>query len=144
MENQDKIDIEKNRVEQARFTSQLVTMGATALGAILYCKPESFPKALESFSRNYACDVTLPFGAYFFLREVFDLGRTTALALSIVPPCLLEVAQGLGLYKGTYDSKDFLAYTGGALVSLAANELIHKVFRRKNKSLDTRLVEPIV
>jgi len=48
------------------------------------------------------------------------------------------------LYKGTYDSKDFLAYTGGALVSLAANELIHKVFRRKNKSLDTRLVEPIV
>ncbi len=49
-----------------------------------------------------------------------------------------EIAQGLELYNGTFDPKDFLAYATGAGLAIAVDKL---TFKKKN--LDTIVKQSI-
>jgi hypothetical protein len=87
---------------------------------------------MENAVHGYAHDVTLPFGVYFFNKLIGSfLGKNEYLnAAYVFLGCsAFEVAQGLGLYHGSFDPKDFLAYAVGTGLAVAVDKL---TFKKKN------------
>jgi hypothetical protein len=89
---------------------------------------------MENLVHGYAHDVTLPFGFYFFNKMIGSpLGKNKWInAACVFLGCsTFEAAQGLGLYHGTFDPKDFLAYAVGAGLAIAVDIIS---FKKKNFS----------
>ena len=81
---------------------------------------------------GYGHDVTLPLGLYFFNKLIdSQLGKNKWVnaAFVFLGCSAMEAAQGLGLYSGTFDPKDFVAYAAGASLAVAMDKL---TFRKKN------------
>ena len=96
---------------------------------------------MENLVHGYGHDVTLPFGLYFLNKLIgFPLGKNEWVnAAYVFLGCsAVETAQGLGLYHGTFDPKDFLAYAAGAGLAIAVDKIS---FKKKN--LDNLVNESI-
>jgi len=93
-----------------------LTSATGALAKTLY--PEGVE--MDAFTRGYLHDMSLVFGGYFALDLSWRHAIKNKLLRNAIPLAgcsLFELAQGVGLYPGTYDNKDFLAY--GAAYGLA-------------------------
>ncbi len=78
---------------------------------------------------SYGADVALPFGAY-YLGKLINLPKIANewvnAAAGFVGCSLFEVGQGLGLYEGTFDPKDFIAYAAGTGLAIGIDKLINR------------------
>ncbi|MBI2146410.1 hypothetical protein HYU22_03655 [Candidatus Woesearchaeota archaeon] len=95
----------------------------------------------EWFTKGYLHDITLPFGLYFFSKLIGSpIGKNKGFnAAYVFLACSAgEAAQGFGLYSGTFDPKDFLAYAAGAGLAVAVDRLTFK-----KKDLDKLVEESI-
>jgi hypothetical protein len=94
----------------------------------LYSNP-----AVADFIMGYQHDITAPIGAYFgltlVLRVMKSVEEKSILYKGILTFCVCaggEIAQGVGLYYGTFDPKDFLAYATGVALAMGADKLTSK------------------
>ena len=89
----------------------------------------------ENLVGGYAHDVLIPTSLYFLLgtrdRIKSKLGKATSIFLGC---SAFEMAQGLGLYHGTFDPNDFIAYASGTVLALGIDALTS---RKNQKSLET-------
>ncbi len=91
----------------------------------------SSSKALHDFNANYGHDFFLPLIVYFCMpRFNEEINPSDAALMTFGVMSAGEIAQYLGLYRGTFDPKDFLAYAAGATTAYAIDKL---VFRKKNE-----------
>jgi len=87
---------------------------------------------VEWFTRGYLHDITLPFGLYFsgkLIGPPFEGNKLANAAFVFLGCSVFEAAQSLGLYPGTFDPKDFLAYSAGVGLAIAVDKL---TFKKKN------------
>ncbi len=117
-------------------------IGGALTGSIL-------SKVLESpykdFIHNYGHDVTYPIFIFFWSKLVFSYTKINKKRLfnffnttyTFLGCSAFEIAQGLGLQQGTFDTKDFLAYAAGTGLAFTLDKLTFK-----KESIET-LVEDI-
>lgn len=93
----------------------------------------------QEFVHSYLHDFTLPFSMYFAYNLILKRLNGAEKALFLFGGCsAFEIAQRFGLYHGTYDPKDFLAYAAGAGLAYALeNYLLRgKISERNLKQSD--------
>jgi hypothetical protein len=93
---------------------------------------DAYQGPMENLVHSYGHDTAFPFGLYFFNKLIGSgLGKNEWInAAYVFLGCsAFEAAQGLGLYHGTFDPKDFLAYAAGAGLAVAVDKL---TFKKKN------------
>ncbi|GEM_PF-7008010 len=78
----------------------------------------------EGIVKGYVHDAALPFASYFYVRAMFKnfLGCWAYAMDAFLVGAASEIAQGVGLYQGTYDPNDFVAYATGALLAVAVDK----------------------
>jgi len=117
-------------------------VGAAVFGGYL---SKDYSGKMESVIHNYGSDVALPFMGYFigkFSTALWDLNKylydpqnyfsAPRNAMFMFVGCsAFELAQYVGLWPGTYDAKDFIAYGVGAGLALGVDTLT-----LRNESLD--------
>ena len=83
----------------------------------------------ESFIHSYGAGTAVPFGVYFLFR-IFHLppngNKFTCAFYVVLLTSASEIAQGIGLYAGTFDPKDFIAYIVGSCLALFVDILFHR------------------
>jgi len=99
----------------------------------------SYSGQYENLVNGYAHDVLLPAGEFFFAKSInmFNGNKYAIAAYEFLGCSAFEIAQGLGLYPGVFDPKDFLAYAAGIGLSLGIDALTSK---KNQKSLEEQLV----
>ncbi len=116
--------------------------GGSFIAGALFKHPELPHRELMN---GYVHDITLPFGLYFanklvnspLAKNPYVNAGTLFLAASALEICQ-KFDLPIGVYGGTYDPWDFLAYAAGAGLAIAVDEL---TFRKKN--LDNLVEESI-
>ena len=115
-------------IKEKLITGLYVSIGA--LGAMhskaahdIYSSPE-----IATFMSSYQHDITAPIGVYFVMRLLGNESVSGRAAATFAIYSAGEIAQGLGLYYGTFDPKDFLAYAAGVGLAAAIDKL---TFRKK-------------
>lgn len=92
----------------------------------------------KQFIYAYLHDITLPFSAYFMYNLMSKEQSRLGKALYVFGGCsAFEVAQRFGLYHGTYDPKDFIAYATGAGLAFVLDKYLFqgaRLSRKKFKS----------
>ncbi len=91
----------------------------------------------EQIVRGYAFDGMVPF-SYYFMGKCFGFNEKDSFLFPVLICCAGEVLQGAGLYNGTFDPYDFIAYAAGAGLAVG----LDKVTSRK-KSLDEVVKEVV-
>jgi hypothetical protein len=121
----------KSRVKDGRLFATL--WGIDLLGVAFYCGQ------YDNLVNGYAHDVLLPAGGFFFAKSinVFNGNKYAIATYQFLGCSAFEVAQGLGLYHGTFDPKDFLAYAAGTGLALGIDALTSK---KSQKNLEEKLV----
>lgn len=100
----------------------------------IYDNPE-----VAKFMGSYQHDIAAPFGVYFIMKLVNKDRSILSRAIMVFSLYSAgEIAQGLHLYPGTFDPKDFLAYATGVGLAAAFDKLTFK-----NKNLETKVKEGI-
>ena len=113
-------------------------MGGSIITSIL-SKSSNIP--YKELMNWYGNDIVIPFGVYFFnklINSPVNINNWLNAAFVFLGCSALEAAQGLGLYYGIFDPKDFLAYGLGTGLALTVDKL---TFRKKN--LDKLVEEPL-
>ncbi|MBS3053098.1 MAG: hypothetical protein J4469_01220 [Candidatus Aenigmarchaeota archaeon] len=80
----------------------------------------------EWFTKAYLNDITLPFGLYFLGKLLTTESKHRELffaSYTFLCCSAFETLQGLGLYKGTFDPRDFIAYAAGTSLAFALDKL---------------------
>ena len=93
----------------------------------IYDNPE-----IANFVGGYQWDVALPMSLYFFHKAAnlsFSKNNLFNAAFVFLGCSAFEMAQAVGLYSGTFDPYDFLAYGAGTALALGADRL---TFGRNN------------
>lgn len=97
------------------------------------------------FINGYLHDITLPLGNYFAMLSVCKFSRENKwfpALYSFLACSTLEVAQKFGLYHGTFDPYDFLAYATGVGLAIAANKGVEKLaVSLEDRRIKTRKTE---
>ena len=92
---------------------------------------------LERAFPGYGKDVMYGIQSYSACRFVgFDLKPLECAAVSFVGNSLGELAQLFGLFPGTFDQKDFIAYTLGAAISFNLESFLR---RHQERDLEKKL-----
>ena len=89
---------------------------------------EIYSPDIAAFMRGYQHDITAPIGVYFAMKLFGNESILGRAATTFAVYSAGEIAQGLGLYHGTFDPKDFLAYATGVGLAVAIDKL---TFRKK-------------
>lgn len=103
----------------------------------------SYSGQYDTFFNGYAHDILLPAGGYFYAKSInMFRGNTCMIAMYNFLGCsAFEVAQHFGLYHGTYDPKDFLAYAAGVGLALGIDLLTTGSKKDKSENLEDKLAE---
>jgi len=111
-----------------------LTIATGTLSAGLATKIYSGPR--QDFIRFYGWDSIAPIYFYTVLSTFPPLKifkKPIAKAIGAFAFCSAgEICQNFGLYGGTYDSKDFLAYAAGAGLALSIDLLSERLSKNKN------------
>ena len=89
----------------------------------------------KNLVKGYGHDVLLPTSAFFIYKArggIWNKNRYATAAFIFSGCSAFELAQAAGLYPGTFDPKDFLAYAAGTALALGVDSIIS----RKQKTLD--------
>ena len=86
----------------------------------------------HSLVRSYAHDTLLPLSAYFLLKSYGSKSKGFNAAFIFSGCSTFELAQAAGLYPGTYDPNDFIAYAAGTVLGLGIDSVLSK---KQGKSL---------
>ncbi len=96
----------------------------------------------NSFLVSYAHDVSGPFAFYFANRLLFEFAgfpfgknKLTTAATVFTYCSAIEIEQGLGLTKGTYDPYDFLTYAVGVGLAVGVDHLTSGKRKKKSESI---------
>src|SRR3989344_4164658 len=92
--------------------------------------------AMPEFSRNYGLDLFEPFIAYNILRGI-GCGKIVATCSSLVLPFAVEIGQREGSFAGTYDPRDFIAYSLGVGLAILSERGYHKIKKRLSGASST-------
>lgn len=93
----------------------------------------------ETLVQNYGHDLLIPVYFSFLLETAgFEIEpKYYVPAFSFIGCSVFEMAQGVGLYRGTFDATDFIAYAAGASLALGVSSLFTT---NKNTTLEEKLV----
>ena len=121
----------KTRIKDGILSATL--LGIDLLGVAFYSGQ------YENLVNGYAHDVLLPAGGFFFAKSInmFNGNKYAIAAYGFLGCSAFEIAQGLGLYHGIFDPKDFLAYAAGTGLALGIDALTSK---KNQKNLEEKLV----
>lgn len=104
----------KNKILEGLYVS-------AALVSSTYSK--QYHGDMENLVRGYGHDIALPFGMYFGLKLVHNTSSSFSAAYVFLGCSTFEIFQNFGLYHGTFDPYDFLAYGTGVGLALGLDKL---------------------
>jgi hypothetical protein len=79
----------------------------------------------------YLNDILLPAGMYFLARASFIQNKYLCAAAVFASCSAFEIAQKVGMYPGTYDPKDFVAYAAGAGIGLITDKILDRHYKKR-------------
>ncbi|MDD3175351.1 MAG: hypothetical protein PHU51_02645 [Candidatus Nanoarchaeia archaeon] len=135
--------------------NKLVGNGITICSILGSMTSKMYEGPLQNIVYGYGQDLIYPLGMYFLLRDgVMHLGSQSKKlsfmankyfnAAFVFAGCsTFEIAQGLGIHKGTFDLKDFVAYGIGTGLALTIDSYIQNKENKRNKVSNDQYESPL-
>jgi len=120
-------------IKESAKISKGIFMGLPAMFAGSACK-----ESTNSFCQAYGFDVFAPMALYYVL-DCFNqilgepVNKYIRGVVTFAIPATMELGQKFGLYHGAYDSRDFLAYATGVLLSMGTEIIADKILSNRSK-----------
>ncbi len=112
--------------------------------AVAYCATtyvQQYQGPMQGLFHGYGSDVITPFSFYFshqLLDSPLTQNKRYSAGFIFLGCSLFELAQGFGLYRSTFDPKDFFAYAVGAGLALMIDNVTSK---KVQSTLEQRVKE---
>jgi len=106
---------------------------------------DTYNSEFDIFVQSYGHNILQPLSLYFFYNALGGLWNINkyATAAFIFSGCsAFEIAQGVGLYKGTFDPMDFVAYATGTALALGIDALISKKSEKEEIKYSQKQIIP--
>ncbi len=104
--------------------ASLVILMPTGIADLSLRSMQSGPEFVTSFGH----DIITGFASYhlFKFMGINPKSKSYNAVMGFIMPSTYEISQGLGLWKGTFDWNDFLAYGAGVAIGVGIDLTLHR------------------